>query len=176
VFELGGDTKSIDTEDIAIKANMLAPGRFSWQKYPDRINLEAVRKRLSDAKKVENGGYISGSPKKGWLLTLAGLKWAKTVSKVFEVPSVTKTQPVGGSVDINRYRREKKRIQTTDAWMYWLADKRSITKQHANAVFRIDSYASSISRSQKIERLKKLMIEDKDLTEFLDSVSRLVET
>ena len=28
VFLLGGDTALIDTEDIAVKANELAPGRF----------------------------------------------------------------------------------------------------------------------------------------------------
>ena len=42
----GGAQRLVDTEDIAIKANDLAPGRFSWRKYPDQINIESVRKRL----------------------------------------------------------------------------------------------------------------------------------
>lgn len=51
VFLLGGDSQRIDTEDTAIKANELAPRRFTWRKYPDQINIETVRKRLWDARK-----------------------------------------------------------------------------------------------------------------------------
>ncbi|MFZ0829061.1 MAG: hypothetical protein WAO02_16730 [Verrucomicrobiia bacterium] len=36
VYLLGGDSKRIDTEDIAVKANELAPGRFNWRKYRDQ--------------------------------------------------------------------------------------------------------------------------------------------
>ena len=42
----GAQSNSVDTEDIAIKANDLAPGRFSWRKYKDQINIDTVRKRL----------------------------------------------------------------------------------------------------------------------------------
>ena len=31
VYLLGGDQHAVDTEDVAIKAHELAPGRFSWQ-------------------------------------------------------------------------------------------------------------------------------------------------
>ena len=41
MYLLGGETRRVDTEDIAVKANELAPGRFAWKKYPDQINLEA---------------------------------------------------------------------------------------------------------------------------------------
>jgi hypothetical protein len=49
----GGGTRSVDTEDIAVKANQIAPGRFAWRKYPDQINIDTVRKRLWDARKDE---------------------------------------------------------------------------------------------------------------------------
>jgi hypothetical protein len=49
VYLLGGDSKPIDTEDVAIKTNELAPRRFTWRKYPDQINIDTVRKRLWDA-------------------------------------------------------------------------------------------------------------------------------
>jgi hypothetical protein len=45
---LAGGAKAVsDTEDIAVKANELAPGRFTWRKYADQINIDTVRKRLS---------------------------------------------------------------------------------------------------------------------------------
>ena len=65
VFLLGGDLNPVDTEDVAVKAHDLAPGRFAWQKYPGQINLELVRVHLSDAKKVNNGRRLSGSGRQG---------------------------------------------------------------------------------------------------------------
>lgn len=174
VFELGGAEKSVDTEDIAIKANDLAPGRFCWQKYPDRINLEAVRKRLSDAKKPEHGSYVTGSPKKGWSLTHSGLKWAKVVSDTYVVQSSDRRNPISGSVDINRYKREKRRLVGSEVWQLWLSRKEEITELHAKAVFRIDSYTTADTKTQKIDRLRKLMIEDAKITKFLDEISKLI--
>lgn len=50
VYLLGGELRKIDTEDTAMKAHEIAPGRFAWRKYPGQINLELVRVALSDAK------------------------------------------------------------------------------------------------------------------------------
>ena len=57
VYLCGGATKPADSEDVAMKANELAPGRFTWTKYKDQISLEHVRVYLSDAKKEKNGSY-----------------------------------------------------------------------------------------------------------------------
>ena len=42
VYRLGGAQRAVDTEDVAVEAHKLAPGRFSWRKYPDQINLELI--------------------------------------------------------------------------------------------------------------------------------------
>jgi hypothetical protein len=63
VYLLGGDSKRIDTEDVAVKANELAPERFAWRKYPNQINIENVRTFLSDAKKLKNEAYLIGPAK-----------------------------------------------------------------------------------------------------------------
>src|SRR6266436_9656119 len=73
----GGRTSYTDTEDIAVKANEIAPGRFTWRKYKEQINIETVRKRLWDATKAEKGGYLVGSERDGWLLTETGLRFCK---------------------------------------------------------------------------------------------------
>jgi len=83
VYLLGGDAQYVDTEDAAVKANELAPGRFTWRKYRDQINIDTVRKRLWDAVTPEKGAYLAGSEKKGWMLTIAGLKFAtKNIASV----------------------------------------------------------------------------------------------
>ena len=81
VYLLGGDQRAIDTEDVAIEAHRLAPGRFAWRKYPDQVNLELVRVYLSDAKKPAKGEWLEGSGKDGWSLTPAGLRWAKEAAR-----------------------------------------------------------------------------------------------
>jgi hypothetical protein len=76
VYLLGGDSKRIDTEDVAVKANELAPGRFAWRKYPNQINIENVRTFLSDAKKPKNGAYTlsSGTISNGIVTVPKGMK------------------------------------------------------------------------------------------------------
>ena len=69
VYLLGGDARKIDTEDIAKKANELAPGRFTWRKYSDQINIDTVRKRLWDAMRTDKGGLLKGTERGGWILT-----------------------------------------------------------------------------------------------------------
>ena len=66
---LGGDVEYIDREDIAIKLDELSPGRFSWRKHPDRIDLVVVVAALRDAKKPKNGELLTGGNVEGWLLS-----------------------------------------------------------------------------------------------------------
>ena len=61
LHQLGGGSRAVDTEDVAVRSFELAPYLFAWQKYPEQINLELVRVALSDAKKPKNGGLTSGS-------------------------------------------------------------------------------------------------------------------
>src|SRR5579872_234810 len=76
-YLVGGERKTVDTEDIAIKANEIAPGRFSWRKYKEQIDLYAVYKHLWDLTKPETGSYVTGSKQDGWIMTLAGTTFAE---------------------------------------------------------------------------------------------------
>lgn len=108
VFLLGGDSQRIDTEDTAIKANELAPRRFTWRKNPDQINIETVRKRLWDARKPEKGGYLVGSDKAGWSLTQAGLSFARSNESVLAKANLGR-KPLN-TKERNRLRRERERM------------------------------------------------------------------
>ncbi|MGA8215792.1 MAG: hypothetical protein WB799_19520, partial [Candidatus Sulfotelmatobacter sp.] len=104
VYLLGGRSSHVDTEDIAIKSNELAPGRFSWRKYPSQINLELIRVYLSDAKKKDKGEYLMGSGSDGWLLTQRGFEFARRQNKKLKTANLSR--PAMGPKE-KRWRRSE---------------------------------------------------------------------
>jgi hypothetical protein len=176
VYSLGGASRAVDTEDVAIEAHQLAPGRFSWRKYPDQINLELVRVYLSDAKKVEKGELLIGSGRTGWRLTQKGLKWAKDVGQSMSMldASRDRMQSRSGSIDEQRWRRERLRITSTTAWRLWESGERQIPLADSKEVFRIDSYAKGDLREAKLTRVRSMFIEDAALAPFLDHLIKTI--
>ena len=167
VYRLGGAQRAVDTEDAAVEAHRIAPGRFSWKKYPEQINLELIRVFLSDAKKND---LVIGVGRTGWRLTQRGLKWAEEVSeRTGEIDSTrTRAQSRAGSIDEQRWRRERSRILATHAWHLWVAGVRDIPSAETKQVFRIDSYARGELRETKITRLRAMFSDDAELAPFLD--------
>jgi hypothetical protein len=178
VFLLGGHKRAIDTEDIAKKADKLAPGRFSWRKYHDQINLELVRTALSDAKKSKNGSLVTGVGKKGWTLTPAGLQWVKKQLPNLSTKDFSRNreESKAGSIDENTWRRERSRILTTSAWGKWIiGDNKSIDPKDAKEVFRIDSYSTGSLRSLKINRVCSKFEDDPEIGSFIHYVAALLD-
>jgi hypothetical protein len=176
VHLLGGRDRYVDTEDVAMKTHELAPGRFSWRKYPDQINLELVRVRLSEAKSAKHGAMLRGSGTRGWTLTAKGLKWA---SQIAGDPTNLHTQigqerERGGSVDAQRIDRERARLLATPAWTKWSSDRDQISARDAQEVFRLDSYATDDLRLSKVDRLRKIFINDAATLEFLAYLDELL--
>lgn len=177
VFLLGGDQHSVDTEDAAVKAYDLAPGRFSWRKYPEQINLELVRVYLSDAKKSDKGAYLSGSGRTGWALTQKGLTWARAIERHMTSLDLGRRREDSraGSIDENRWRRERARILSTRAWGRWAAGERDMFPREAEEVFRIDNYAVGELRERKLTRVRSLFDEDEDLGPFLAHLAEILD-
>jgi hypothetical protein len=173
VYLLGGARRAVDTEDVAVEAHRLAPGRFCWKKHPEQINLELIRVFLSDAKKSDaknKRALVIGSGRTGWRLTQQGLKWAQQASAAIGKvdPSRTRAESRSGSIDEQRWRRERDRIRSTSAWQLWESGGRSIPVADAKVVFRIDSYARGEIREAKLTRLRAMFSDDVELTPFLD--------
>jgi hypothetical protein len=168
VYLLGGAQRAIDTEDVAVEAHRMAPGRFSWKKHPEQINLELIRVFLSNAKNKND--MVMGSGRTGWRLTQRGLKWAEQVSGSIGKldASRTRAESRSGSVDEQRWRRERSRVLATHAWQLWAAGSRKIPAVHAKEVFRIDSYARGDLREAKITRLRALFSKDDELGPFVE--------
>ena len=176
VYLLGGAQKFIDTEDVAVKAHAIAPGRFAWRNYPDQINLELVRVYLSDAKKPEKGEHLSGSGRRGWSLTAKGRRWVEANLPLLEQDlSLGDGTPRAGSINAVRLDRESKRLKTSEAWQLWSAGNKTVTPIQAKQIFRIDSYTKADMLRLKVDRLLNLFGDNKQITAFLTEMSQLVQ-
>jgi hypothetical protein len=173
VYLLGGDGKEVGTEDVAMKANSLAPGRFTWRKYTDQIDLEIIRVFLSDAKKKKNGGYLTGTGTSGWLLTEAGLAFAKkNANRVLAgAPAVVRL-----SNDEKRRRKvEQARIAASDAFQQYLAgNKAQITRHAAETAFRLNAYIVGDARQKKVQRIVNALGDDRQVGDAVRFFAEIV--
>jgi len=168
----GAQKVSADTEDIAMKANELAPGRFSWRKYKDQINIDTVRKRLWDAAKQDNGAYLIGSERTGWRLTKAGFDFARKIRRI--APARLGRQRKSKSEGVAE-TRELKRMMGEEAFIKFAQGRQQeITRLEAERFFRIDDYVTGEVRAAKIERFKIIVAGDKTLSLALDFLTGLV--
>jgi len=174
VYLLGGDSKYIDTEDIAVKVNELAPGRFNWRKYPDQINIDNVRKRLSDAKDPKKGEYLLGSFKQGWILSKMGLDFSRKRVKDLKGANLERT-PLTRKEIVWR-NREKTRMLSSEAYEKYTTNKiRSITPQEAETFFRIDDYITGKARERRLTLIINSFGDDLDLGKLVKNLAKKVE-
>lgn len=175
VYLLGGKSRYIDTEDVAVKGNKIAPGRFTWRKYPDQINLEIIRVYLSDAKKKAKGGYLIGSGTGGWLLTEKGLKFA--MRRARDLKDVDLSREPLTTKEKNWRRSERARMLASNAYLKFSSGaKDTITIPEADSFFRVDDYVIGKAREGKISRFVNTFRNDPELgtvvTELAKKVTR----
>lgn len=169
-YLVGAGSERMDTEDIAVKANEIAPGRFTWRKYPEQISIDSVRKRLWDACKEEKGGYMRGSEKSGWLLTECGVKFARKNAKAV----IGKKQPKSLK-ERSRLKIERQRLLATDAFSkYESGQTLTISLREAESFFRIDNYVAGAAREEKVLRILNAFGEDSELGPLAKTCAELV--
>jgi hypothetical protein len=171
VYLLGGDSRPADAEDIAVKADEIAPKRFTWRKYPKQINLESVRKRLWDARKPEKGGYLTGSDRQGWLLTEEGLEFAKNHLRDIDGANLSRN-PL--SLREKQWlRNERIRMLGSEAFLKFRAGE-DVTPHEAEAFFRLDDYVMGDARSRKITRILNAFGTDQELGPAVKALARKI--
>ena len=146
---LGGHERYIHTEDIALEVNELAPGRFTWRKYPQYVDINVVLQGLSDARRRRYGEHVVGSNVKGWILTAAGQVWVKGVngSRQAGLPSLLSTRK--GSL-LMAQQLELHRLRMTEAFRLHSCDKpHDITRAQFFDFARINEYFSSRARQRR---------------------------
>lgn len=166
VFLLGGDRQHVSTEDVAVRANQLAPGRFAWHKYKDQINLELVRVYLSDLKKPANGALLMGSGSTGWMLTETGVDAA--LKSMPNLESADLARAPMSPAERRRHASERSRMLDTAAFARGQRGTVSdLTRREAEELFRVDDYIVGAARERKIERALTLFKNDPDLKDLL---------
>jgi hypothetical protein len=167
-FRVGAAGLHADTEDIAVKANEIGPGRFTWKKYPEQINIDTVRKRLWDARKR---GHLVGSERDGWLLTESGATFARQYRRSLGAEKTTRL-----SLNDRKWRRmEKVRLLTTAAHLKFRSGEASrITAREAQGFFRIDAYVGKSAIENKILRIVNAFSDDHEIGPTVKHVASLV--
>ena len=173
VYAVGGADHFVDTEDVAIQAAQIAPGRFSWRKYKDQINIDTVRKRLWDAVKNKDAPLLLGSEKEGWLLTESGLEFCKANSDRVQNEDLTRTRQ--SQREQTWATRERARMVSEVAFQKWEAGQSSqITPVEAERLFRIDDYVIGKARALRLKRAVDTFAHDPILGNAIKDISQLV--
>lgn len=144
---LGGDAEHQDREDIAIKAHELVPAKFSWRKYSNRIDLEAVGVALRDAKKEKNGELLIGSNARGWMLSSKGLLWIASLQIDKQIDSQLRERI---SITTQNQQGERERLYHTSAYELFVAGKGvDITQRDFFQFARVNEYFKDKARERR---------------------------
>jgi hypothetical protein len=170
---LGGQRRQVDSEDIAIKAFELAPNRFCWRKYTERIDIFAVRSALSDARKPRHGELLMGSARKGWQLTKNGVAFSKENADALHGLDVSRARLT--PEEKNREIRERQRILFETAFRKAATNKLSeISIAEAERLFRVDDYVVGPARKSKVERLLSRFEDDLEIGPAIKNIAQIV--
>ena len=158
VYNLGGSINPIDLEDVAIEAFSLAPKRFSWKKYQDRIDLRIVLYSVQDAIKSEVG-YLKGSTKFGYMLTEAGSQWIK---KTHDQDVFTKSSRRFSQSDL--VDKEKTRLQRTKAYEKFVeGNHNQINRMDFREFTRVNDNFPRQLRDQRYAKIQNVADQDETL-------------
>jgi hypothetical protein len=171
MYRLGGDSKALDAEDIAMQCHSISPTTFAWRKYKNQINLELVGFAIRDAKKVKYGSLVSGSHAKGWRLTVPGQLAGRVLDDSYKqdsagaLPGKTRAR----SVDEKRIEREFKRVVESAAFQEWETNAEASEKARQN-LLRINPYTSDDLLEVKKTRLALCRGLNDGVDQFIDYI------
>lgn len=168
LWNLGGATKVIDTEDAAIASHQIDTEAFGWKKYQDRVDLDLVRMTLRHEGEAKQP-RIEGSIQNGWHLTPRGVAWVEANPGVLSADITVAST----SAATQRWRAETRavgaaanRVRSSDAFNLW-TQRREFTPRQAASVFRIDLYTPTKERSRKAAQLQESIRGDDELEAFM---------
>jgi len=162
---LKGHINHVDREDIAIKANKIAPGKFNWRKYPNRIDLDVVRVSLNDAKKLNNGALLIGNNTRGWMLSPNALKWFQYLKKSDQLRNGLFEQAV--EKIFSDQMIEQERLFNTNAYQLFKNNRQEEINGADFAEFsRLDEYFKEKARERRFAVIDNAVFNNRDLSEL----------
>tara|TARA_Y100000768_G_C23982621_1_gene686760 strand:+ start:987 stop:1571 length:585 start_codon:yes stop_codon:yes gene_type:complete len=153
LYESGGASKCVDTEDIAVKADQIDDQRFKWrkQKYKKFIDRGLVVESLNAARVRKIGSFLEGNDNKGWILTSVGLEFCKKTKNQF---GHTIRKKRLSKVEKNYLTREQIRIENSEAFLkFSKGEMKEINDIDLKNLFKIDDYTSKIDLEKRILHL-----------------------
>ena len=166
LYILGNGTKSFDKEEIATKADEIAPIRFRWKTNPNMISDGLVWDALSNARKK---GYVLENTTK-YLLTVEGVKFAQ--ENIHKIKNYDQTRTRFNKKDKEVYENTKDRILRSSAYLKAKENKTSeIASNEFQNFFRINEYMDKKQIKEKIHKLKNMFINDKDLQNNITEIT-----
>ncbi|OQY99712.1 MAG: hypothetical protein B6D41_00810 [Chloroflexi bacterium UTCFX4] len=157
VGNCGGKTQAIHTEDIAIEAFEIAPNRFGWRKYPERIDLELVRRALTSAVQ-KKPPLLEGSVRRGWMLTKSGVQWLEQNSSNISGLQGNRRGSLANALDM-----ERTRLRETNAWRKYQSGITDWTVNDLYEFARINEYFSNTKRRERITLISNAVEDEPDL-------------
>lgn len=154
LFQLGGGEHAINTEDLAVKVAELAPGRFRWKKYPDQIDLEAVRLSVKNSLRGDTP-FVTGSMRYGWMLTPAGFDWCIRSA----AQDRTTNSQVTEGLALLRQTDSYKKLQQ--------GQRDEITIHDLRRFLRVDEYTSTRRRKERVQAVINTVSGDQQLTALI---------
>lgn len=159
-----------DKEDIAIKADELAPGRFAWRKYPNLIDLDAVSVALRDAKKAKTGGFLIGDNAKGWILSPTGVRWVCELN--LQVDSSTLAALKDSSQMMRSFLdRERARLHRVNTYLRARTQVGAITREDMYEFAYINEYFDDRARWRRFSIIESAIEQDAALSEVWQMLS-----
>jgi hypothetical protein len=173
LFQRGGEHDLVHTEQVAVTVAQVAPGMFSWEKYPEYIDKELVRVALSDARLKKR--YVVGSHEQGWMLTPSGVKYAAHANELIGT-SGPPAPARRGKAD-QQTARERTRLLASDAHRKFMANQAdAVTDDEADAFFRLNVYVRGQARLRKITRMENEFGDDPELGELVTLLAERSKT
>lgn len=115
LLRLGGDSSTVDVEDVALEAYRLAPDRFRWRRH-DLPNLELVRVILSDANKKGAHMVLRDDSRKCRMLSVEGERRARLA--LHRLDAVDADEPRDGTLR-RQNLVEIARMESHPAYLRW---------------------------------------------------------
>lgn len=158
VYLLEGAVAPVDLEDAAIESFKIAPKKFNWIKYDDRIDLRIVEYALRAACRP-NMRYLKGSNKHGYMLTQAGFEWAERFDEEKQISTSSRKLSSSDLVE-----KEQIRLRNTRAFKkFQNNEKEKITLMDFREFTRVNDYFPEHIRKQRYVKIDNAVKDDDEL-------------
>ena len=160
--------KGFDVEQIATKADEIAPERFRWKSNPSMISDSNVWDSLSNARQKK---YILEQTTK-YYLTEEGIKFSKINIKNIKKFDQSRSRLSRNDKEI--IENIKMRLVNSSAYKKISnKEEKKLNMLDFHQFFRLSEYMDIKKKREKIQKLKNTFINDEEIKIIIDKVAEL---